>query len=467
MSCDARACNPSIICSAKCSCWNWSSFTLLATFLSISKAILSPVYCLDVCSPVVDDGTQVAYDYASGEDSEMYLTFCCSNLQIHITQNLLFRRANLYMTIAGILSCTLQIQQHAYLQLLLVITLFIFGILYLLRCTYRAYDNMDEITAAYSVAFSPSGTKLFAGYNKAIRAFDLHRPGRDFEHYPTLSGNKDGLPGIISCISFSPYNGMLAAGSYSQTTAIYAENTMELLYLLHGQLGGVTQVLFSKDGNYLYTGGRKDPYILCWDVRNTVSILYKLYRSSESTNQRIAFDIEPCGAHLGTGGQVLPYSFALFPFPPLSIFCSLHFSEQDGHVHVYDLQTGQWTASFQAASGEYCPFKYSPLKKDLSFLYFSWKAKHHDFFWTDTVNGFCFHPSLPMAATSSGHRRFFIPETDEERIKKRTVLPFGAALGHGEQVVLPILRIQTHRQGKVTWTMFNVSRPIIFYIFLF
>lgn len=35
---------------------------------------------------------------------------------------------------------------------------------------------------------------------------------------------------------------MLATGSYSQTTAIYAEDNMELLYVLHGQMGGVTHV---------------------------------------------------------------------------------------------------------------------------------------------------------------------------------------------------------------------------------
>ncbi|KAK9100396.1 hypothetical protein Scep_023826 [Stephania cephalantha] len=46
---------------------------------------------------------------------------------------------------------------------------------------------------------------------------------------------------------------MLAAGSYSQTTAIYREDNMELLYVLHGQEGGITHVQFSGDGNYLYT----------------------------------------------------------------------------------------------------------------------------------------------------------------------------------------------------------------------
>ena len=44
-------------------------------------------------------------------------------------------------------------------------------------------------------------------------------------------------------MAFSPSNtGMLAVGSYSQTTAIYREDNMELLYVLHGQEGGITHV---------------------------------------------------------------------------------------------------------------------------------------------------------------------------------------------------------------------------------
>ncbi|KAL3519646.1 hypothetical protein ACH5RR_017795 [Cinchona calisaya] len=219
-----------------------------------------------------------------------------------------------------------------------------------LRCTYRAYDAMDEITAAFSIAFNCAGTKIFAGYNKSLRIFDVHRPGRDFKQHSTLQGNKEGQSGIISSIAFSPSNsGMLATGSYDQTTAIYSEDNMELLYVLHGQEGGVTHVQFSKDGNYLYTGGRKDPYVLCWDIRKTVEIVYKLYRSTETTNQRIQFDIDPIGQNLATGGE-------------------------DGSIHVYNLQNGQWVSSFQAA--------------------------------LDTVNGFSFHPYLPMAASSSGHRRY-------------------------------------------------------------
>ncbi|CAN1180974.1 Telomerase Cajal body protein 1 [Linum perenne] len=133
-----------------------------------------------------------------------------------------------------------------------------------LRCTYRAYDVVDEITAAILVAFNPAGTNSLAEYKKCIKVFNVHRPSRDFVQHSILKGNKEGQIGVISSIAFSPHHGgMLATGSFSQSIAIYRkEDNMELLYLLHGQEGGITHVNFSNDGNYLYTGGRKDPYIM-------------------------------------------------------------------------------------------------------------------------------------------------------------------------------------------------------------
>ena len=56
---------------------------------------------------------------------------------------------------------------------------------------------------------------------------------------------------------------------------------------LQGQKGGVTQVQWSPDGNYLYTGGRRDGEILCWDVRHSSDVVYRCTRASEGTNQRI------------------------------------------------------------------------------------------------------------------------------------------------------------------------------------
>ncbi|CAN1279926.1 Telomerase Cajal body protein 1, partial [Linum perenne] len=100
------------------------------------------------------------------------------------------------------------------------------------------------------------------------RVFNVHRPGRDFVQHSTLKGNKEGQTSTYRSNTFSPHHGrMLATGSFSQSTAIYRENNMELLYLLHGQEGEITHVQFSNEGNYLYTGGRKvnfAAFIICW-----------------------------------------------------------------------------------------------------------------------------------------------------------------------------------------------------------
>lgn len=42
-----------------------------------------------------------------------------------------------------------------------------------LRCTYRAFDDKDEIVAALSVCFSADGASLIAGYNKVIHGCSL------------------------------------------------------------------------------------------------------------------------------------------------------------------------------------------------------------------------------------------------------------------------------------------------------
>eukprot|EP00878_Enallax_costatus_P027309 GHUV01029381.1.p1 GENE.GHUV01029381.1~~GHUV01029381.1.p1 ORF type:complete len:207 (+),score=26.94 GHUV01029381.1:774-1394(+) len=109
--------------------------------------------------------------------------------------------------------------------------------------------------------------------------------------------------GIISCLCFSPvHQDLLAAGSYSRCIGLFDARTYEQLLLLEGHRGGITQVSFSPDGNFLYSGARQDDQIHCWDVRNTGQVLYSMTRDTGTTNQRIGFSIEPCGRHLATGG---------------------------------------------------------------------------------------------------------------------------------------------------------------------
>jgi len=48
-----------------------------------------------------------------------------------------------------------------------------------LRCSYRAYNDMDEVEAAHSLAFDCEGGTLFCGFSRGLlRSFRLERPGR-------------------------------------------------------------------------------------------------------------------------------------------------------------------------------------------------------------------------------------------------------------------------------------------------
>jgi len=241
-----------------------------------------------------------------------------------------------------------------------------------LRCSYRPFNNLDEMEAAYSINFSPDGCKIFAGgRNSVIYFFDLNRPGRDHDTISTYSKNNElnsnnsqsgqsgGQPGIISCIACAKNTiGLMAAGSYSGIAALYDYRTpTQQLAVLEGHTGGITHLKFSPCGNYLYTGARKDGLIYCWDARNMSGAMYQLERELNTTNQRVYFDIEPCGRHLASGGE-------------------------DGFVKFWDLQDGSEAGKFMVAEN-------------------------------DTVNGCEFHPSLPVLATATGHRRFFNNEEED------------------------------------------------------
>jgi WD40 repeat protein len=126
-------------------------------------------------------------------------------------------------------------------------------------------------------------------------------------------------------MTFNPdYSGLLAVGSYSGLVGIYVEGERGVVSVLEGHRGGVTQVrrgapaaliravtdpsrqaLFTPDGNYLFTGARKENDILCWDIRNTSRVVMRLSRLVD-TNQHIHFDIDPTGRYLITASQVRP-----------------------------------------------------------------------------------------------------------------------------------------------------------------
>ncbi|XP_015277896.1 PREDICTED: telomerase Cajal body protein 1 [Gekko japonicus] len=233
-----------------------------------------------------------------------------------------------------------------------------------LRATFRPYNHLDELTPAHALSFTPDGSQLFCGFNKTVRVFETSRPGRVCETRPTFA-KKQGQNGIISCIAFSPTQPVYACTSYSKTVGLYSRAEGDPLALLHGHRGGVTHALFSPEGFCLYTGGRKDSEILCWDLRQPSEALFSVSRTV-ATNQRLYFDLDPSGRYLLSG-------------------------DTEGLITVWDTS--------QPPSSDPRPV----LPPVLQFRALQ-----------DCVNGISLHPSLPMLATASGQRTFPDPWDSEE-----------------------------------------------------
>ncbi|XP_028405488.1 telomerase Cajal body protein 1-like [Dendronephthya gigantea] len=228
------------------------------------------------------------------------------------------------------------------------------------RCSYRSFNNMDEIVSPHCVAFNSDGSKIYCGFDKMVRVFDTSRPGRQCQQRRTVS-KKQGQFGIISCIAASPENnGLYACGSFSKSVGLYNEPKGDLMSLVEGHQGGVTHLAFSHDGQRLYSGGRKDNEIICWDMRYPGAILHKLSRFVK-TNQRMYFDIDSSGKYVISGNH-------------------------DGTVSVWDTYVS------------------SDVILPCGMTYIA-----HD----DCTNGVSFHPSLPLLATASGQRKFVIKDEFE------------------------------------------------------
>ncbi|KAL3672901.1 hypothetical protein V7S43_002202 [Phytophthora oleae] len=182
-----------------------------------------------------------------------------------------------------------------------------------LRASYRAFDHMDELASAHSLAFNSTGTKLYAGFDRMIRFFDLSRPSRDFKARPLSKTrrSRQGQRGLVSTLHFNPdHSKIYAAGSYAGTTCVYTEDEGEELLTLRDHDGrGISQVRFSPCGRFLFTAARHDARIHCWDIRATNEILHTFNRVADM-NLRVEFDLHCGGRYLATGsrtGRVMLY----------------------------------------------------------------------------------------------------------------------------------------------------------------
>ncbi|KAH8404341.1 hypothetical protein KR222_002880, partial [Zaprionus bogoriensis] len=225
-----------------------------------------------------------------------------------------------------------------------------------LRCSYRGYDAVDEVVAAISLAFSHDGQKIYGGYKRSIKIFSTSRPGRTYDEYPVKTA--------ISCFAQTTEHAhTVTCGNwkgYIQHFDLRSSPAQGPLFTLGGHAAGITQLRYAHTaaGSWqLFSGARRCPKLLQWDMRNYKQPLQEYLREVH-TNQRIQFDLTPQQSWLASGGT-------------------------DGALSLWDLQQEHATQSMKL-----------PLHGDC-------------------CNGVSFNPILPVLATTSGQYHFISGDSHE------------------------------------------------------
>jgi WD40 repeat protein len=179
------------------------------------------------------------------------------------------------------------------------------------------YSLVNPTTEAFITPHSiiyPSalgGTQFLTGSDSLICLFDVSRPGSDgpVAWMPTIPSKRKqtvgggvGMKGIISALAVNPTgDGILAAGTFSRQIGLYDSNgtgqslgTFSLAKTdASRRIGGrgVTQLLWSPCGRYLYIAERKSDGVMIYDIRVTGQLLGWLEGRKALTNQRMKIDI--------------------------------------------------------------------------------------------------------------------------------------------------------------------------------
>ncbi|KRX70494.1 Telomerase Cajal body protein 1, partial [Trichinella sp. T6] len=227
------------------------------------------------------------------------------------------------------------------------------------RAAFKAINDKDELASALSLVFTNDGRNMYAGFKKCIRQFDLERPGCQTSSIATWSKETGGQQGLISCFTMpSDANGIFFAGSYDGTVALYDNRLKEPQVVFVANQRGITHMMMTSSGNYLFTGGRCDCEICCWDVRIMPKKIKVLKRPAD-TPQRIYFDIDHFDKFIISGSST-------------------------GHVIIWNLDEFNANNRF-----DHC----SILKHTLTFRASS-----------SLINGISLNPLHPFLLTSSGLR---------------------------------------------------------------
>ncbi|CAG8934464.1 unnamed protein product [Penicillium salamii] len=271
-----------------------------------------------------------------------------------------------------------------------------------------SYSLVNPMTEAFISPHSmiyPStlgGTHFLTGSDSLICLFDVSRPGTQgpVSSMPTIPSKRKqivgggvGMKGIVSALAVSPSgDGILAAGTFTRHVGLYNSNgsgeslgTFSIAKTeANRDIGGrgITQLVWSPCGRYLYVAERKSDGVLVYDVRVTGQMLGHLRGRKALTNQRMRIDVVPSGPdgshEVWAGGT-------------------------DGFMRVW--RSPEYSAGGQDPDAE---FKVHDGECPLGWLECAMLTQK------DAVTSAIFHPLANVVATSSGQRHYYFEDNSDE-----------------------------------------------------
>jgi WD40 repeat protein len=166
--------------------------------------------------------------------------------------------------------------------------------------TLAAKNVNEELVHLFTSTWSCARyAHAWAGGDNSIYEFDVSS-GRAVSVINTAATTSKSKGRIAALASAPDASGLIACGSLdSKTVNVYDERSSSssrraavCSFNLEegGGGGGVTNIRFSPDGRFLYTGYRRQGALIAWDLRESQRVLYRFPRD-DSVGQRLGFDV--------------------------------------------------------------------------------------------------------------------------------------------------------------------------------
>jgi WD40 repeat protein len=230
-----------------------------------------------------------------------------------------------------------------------------------------------ETEAVYSISFEPNGKRIASGGKDGVIAIRDTDSGQRVGHplRPEMTYGWDVLPSVLS-LAVSPDGTAIIAGYADATVKIWNEGAGLLLHVLNGHTDAVTSVVYSADGRTILSGSA-DGTVRTWDAATGMPLRALKTASAQISSVAISSDGRWIAAG-GSGDAVVIWNATNLQqlhalSTQLSAVNALAFARDgrqlavggsDTSIQIWDVESGQLLRSLAGHSGSIRALAVSP-----------------------------------------------------------------------------------------------------------